>query len=227
MSTKINKVVIRNACKKDIDEIVAIERKSFQDVATGMISELSFFEDHIDLFQQGQLCAELNGRIVGSASSLIVSLIPDYPDHSWYDIAGNRRIFTSHDPKGDSLYGDDICTHPDFRRLGIATMLFNARKELAMKLNLKRVIAGGRLYNYCEYAHILSPDEYVNKVVKAEIKDPVLSFDLKNGFKYIKILPEYIYDSRSLNYAAFIEWLNPKYRLSSISNNMYRKKVSA
>ena len=35
MSTKINKVVIRNACKKDIDEIVAIERKSFQDVATG------------------------------------------------------------------------------------------------------------------------------------------------------------------------------------------------
>jgi hypothetical protein len=95
-------------------------------------------------------------------------------------------------------------------------MLFNARKELAIKLNLKRVIAGGRLFNYCEYAHILSPDEYANKVVKGEIKDSVLSFDLKNGFKYVKILPEYIYDSRSLNYAAFIEWLNPDYHPKDI-----------
>lgn len=211
MPTKINKVVIRNACRKDIDEIVAIQRKSFSDVDTGMISEPSFFEDHIDLFQQGQFCAEINGRIVASASSLIVSLIPEYRDHTWYDIVGNRGIFTNYDPKGDSLYGDDICTHPDFRRLGIATMLLNARKELAIKLNLKRVIAGGRLYNYCEYADRISPDEYVDKVIKDKIQDPVLSFDLKNGFKCVKIIPEYIYDSRSLNYATFIEWLNPKY----------------
>jgi hypothetical protein len=90
-------------------------------------------------------------------------------------------------------------------------MLFNARKELAIKLNLKRVIAGGRLYNYCEYADRISPDEYVDKVIKGKIQDPVLSFDLKNGFKCVKIIPEYIYDSRSLNYATFIEWLNPKY----------------
>ena len=217
MPTKINKVVIRNACRKDIDEIVAIQRKSFSDVATGMISEPSFFEDHIDLFQQGQFCAEINGRIVASASSLIVSLIPEYRDHTWYDIVGNRGIFTNYDPKGDSLYGDDICTHPDFRRLGIATMLLNARKELAIKLNLKRVIAGGRLYNYREYAGILSPYEYANKVVKGEIKDTVLSFDLENGFKYIKILPDYIYDSHSLNYAAFIEWSNPNFPI--INNN--------
>lgn len=216
---KIDKVVIRNASRKDVDEIVAIERKSFPDVAGGMISEPSFFEDHIDLFQQGQFCAEINGRIIASASSLIVSLIPEYRDHTWYDIVGNRRIFTTHDPKGDSLYGDDICTHPDFRGLGIATMLFNARKELATKLNLKRVIAGGRLYNYCEYADMLSPHEYATKVVEGDIKDTVLSFDLKNGFKYIKILPDYIYDSRSLNYAAFIEWSNPHYLLSVCNNS--------
>jgi GNAT superfamily N-acetyltransferase len=216
MPNNINEIVIRNAYRKDIDELVDIQRNSFPDIATGMIFEPSFFEDHINLFQLGQFCAELNGRIVGSASSLIVSLIPEYRYHAWYDIVGNRGIFTSHDPNGDSLYGDDICIHPDFRRLGIATMLFNARKELAIKLNLKRVIAGGRLFNYCEYAHILSPDEYANKVVKGEIKDSVLSFDLKNGFKYVKILPEYIYDSRSLNYAAFIEWLNPDYHPKDI-----------
>jgi hypothetical protein len=44
-----------------------------------------------------------------------------------------------------------------------------------------------------------------------EIKDPVLSFELENGFKFIKILPNYLDDVRSLNYASFIEWLNPSY----------------
>jgi GNAT superfamily N-acetyltransferase len=210
-NNNVNKIVIRNTCIKDIPEIVDIQRESFSDVATGIVSEPSFLEDHINLFPEGQFCAELNGRIVGSASSLIVLLNPEYCDHSWYDVVGHRGIFRTHNPKGDSLYGDDICIHPNSRRQGIATMLFRARKELAIKLNLKRVIAGGRLYNYCEYADKMSPFEYAQKVVNGELQDQVLSFDLKNGFKYIKIIPDYIYDGRSLNYAAFIEWLNPNY----------------
>ena len=92
-------------------------------------------------------------------------------------------------------------------------------RSVAIKLNLKRVIAGGRLYNYCEYADKISPHEYAYKVVKGEIQDPVLSFDLKNGFKCIKIIPDYIHDSRSLNYATFIEWLNPKYHRMPIFTN--------
>src|SRR2546423_5473266 len=206
-----NDIILRNIYKKDIPEILAIQRESFPDVATGIIYEPSFLENHIDLFPEGQFCAELDGRVVASASSLIVLLYPEYRAHSWHDIAGNRSGFTSHNPKGDSLYSDDICTHPTFRRLGIATMLFNARKKLAIKFNLKRIIGGGRLYNYCEYADKMSADEYACKVVKGEIHDPVLSFQLKNGFKYIKIIPQYLYDSRSLNYASFIEWLNPNY----------------
>jgi len=207
------KVIIRNTSKKDISKIVAIQRESFPDVADGMIYEPSFLEDHINLFPEGQFCAELeDGKIVGSATSLIVLLDPKYCSHTWYNIAGNRGIFKSHDPKrGDTLYADDICSHPNFRRMGIATKLFNARKQLAIEFNLKRIIGGGRLYNYCEYADKMSADDYATKVIKDEIYDPVFSFQLKNGFKYVKMLPEYLYDSRSLNYAPFIEWINPKY----------------
>ena len=57
----------------------------------------------------------------------------------------------------------------------------------------------------------MSAKEYAEKVVKNEIIDPVLSFQLNNGFHFIKILNDYLYDKRSLNYASFIEWLNPKY----------------
>jgi len=42
-----------------------------------------------------------------------------------------------------------------------------------------------------------------------------LSFQLKNGFNFIKVLSDYLYDKRSLNYATFIEWLNPHYQILS------------
>ena len=95
----------------------------------------------------------------------------------------------------------------DMRKLELCYM--ELRKELAIKYALKRMIAGGRLYNYCEHAGILSPLEYAQEVVAGRIHDPVLSFELDNGFKFIKILPNYLTDVRSLNYASFIEWKNP------------------
>jgi hypothetical protein len=61
----------------------------------------------------------------------------------------------------------------------------------------------------------MSAEEYADKVVTGKLNDPVLCFQLKNGFKFIKILPNYLYDKRSLNYASFIEWINPK--LASLS----------
>ena len=142
---------------------------------------------------------------------MIVSLEPEYKEHSWKEACGDS-FFQGHDKNGDSLYAADVSTHPKYRRLGIATKLYDARKQLAIKLNLRRIIAGGRLFNYCEYAKQMSPLEYVQKVRKKEIKEPVLSFQLRNGFKFIKILPNYLKDPRSLNYATFIEWKNPEFR---------------
>ena len=120
-------------------------------------------------------------------------------------------MFTNHSYDGDSLYGADISSHPKYRHEDIGSMLYAARKDLAMKLNLRRMIAGGRLFNYCDYGDEMSALEYAEKVIKRELRDTVLSFELDNGFKFIKILSNYLDDVRSLNYASFIEWLNPKF----------------
>jgi|SRR5690242_16824847 ribosomal protein S18 acetylase RimI-like enzyme len=203
--------IIRNVTKEDIFKIVELQKASFPDMAEyGMIWPSYFLQSHICIFPEGQFCAEVNGRIVGSASSLIVSLKPDHAEHTWDEITGHG-LFTNHDPGADSLYGADISIHPEFRRKGIATMLYNKRKDLAVGLNLRRIIAGGRLYNYYMYAKIMSAEQYVKKAANREIKDPVIFFQLKNGFKIVKVLPNYLYDKRSLNYATFIEWLNPTY----------------
>ena len=118
---------------------------------------------------------------------------------------------TNHNPKGDSLYGADISTHPNVRHEGIGKMLYDARKDLVKRINLRRMRSGGRLFNYCEHAN-MSPLEFAEKVIKRDLHDPVLSFELDNEFKFMKILPNYLDDVRSLNNASFIEWLNPEYQ---------------
>lgn len=205
-------VIIRNARYDDIPKIIELQKKSFPHMYNeGMIWKASSLESHIQIFPEGQFVAEYDGEIIGSASSLIVNLVPDYKEHTWMEVCGTPH-FKNHNPKGDTLYAADVSTHPDYRSLGIGTKIYEARKSLAIKLNLKRIVAGGRLFNYCEYADKLSPDEYVKKVLNGEIREPVLYFQIKNGFNFIKILPNYIKDSRSLNYATFIEWKNPEYK---------------
>ncbi len=209
----ITKIIIKNLTENEISKVVNLQKESFADMAIYSVTWSDFsLRNHIRIFPQGQLYAEFNGRLVGSCSSLIVSLKTDYEDHTWSDIT-DYGSFSNHNPDGDSLYGADISVHPEFRHKGIATMLYNARRDLAIKLNLRRIIAGGRLFDYCKYANIMSAEEYANKVVNGELEDPVLSFQLKNGFKFIKILSNYLYDKRSLNYASFVEWLNPSYKV--------------
>ncbi len=211
----LSNIVVRNMYLTDLTKIVKLQEKSFPH----MLEEDTIWKEHelqshLKIFPDGQFCVEYGSKIIGSSSSLIVKLNPEYMDHTFREITG-KGLFTTHNPNGDTLYGADISVHPDFRRLGIATLLYNIRKDLAIKLNLRRIIAGGRLFNYCEFAEKMSPEEYAQKVISKEISDPVLTFQLKNGFRFIKVLHNYIKDPRSLNHASFIEWTNPHYKNDS------------
>jgi ribosomal protein S18 acetylase RimI-like enzyme len=204
-------VVIRKILPDDIDKIVKLQKESFPYLARyGNIWHPDELESHLQIFPEGQCVADLNGQVIGSASSLIVQLVPEYADHTWEEITGNGMM-TTHIPTGDSLYGADIFTHPKYRHEHIGKRLYDYRKETVIKFNLRRMISGGRLFNYCDYADKMSALEYAQKVIAHELRDPVLSFELENGFSFIKVLTNYLNDVRSLNYASFIEWLNPSY----------------
>lgn len=208
----VQKIVLRNICYDDIPKIVSIQRESYPEVSSGQLYIPLFLENHISLFQEGQFCAELDGDVVASATCLIVSLEPEYAEHTWYEIISKHgNPHSKPAALGDSLYADDLVTHPKFRHLGIGTLLFNARKQAALKYNLRRIIGGGRIPNYFKYAGKISVQEYVKKVQDGQLYDPVLGFQIRNGFKVVKVLSNYLYDPSSLNYATLIEWINPKY----------------
>jgi len=209
--TRKNRIIIRRMENKDIPKIVELQKIAFPHMAAeGVYWKPDQLESHLKIFPEGQFVAEYNGKIVGSCSSLIIQLKSEYEQHTWKDACGDS-FFKNHNPSGDSLYGADVSSHPDYRRLGIATKLYDARKTLAIELNLRRIIAGARLFNYCEHAQEFSPLEYVQMVKRHKVKEPVLSFQIRNGFKFIKILPNYMKDPRSLNNATFIEWKNPHF----------------
>jgi predicted amidohydrolase/GNAT superfamily N-acetyltransferase len=211
-SKKRRGVRVREATRGDIAELVALNRLAYPDLASeGVIWDEEQLLSHIRVFPQGQMVALSEGRIVGAVSSLIVDLGPDPLRLHTFEGITDGGFFTNHDPTADTLYGADVYVHPDLQGEGVGSALYAARRKLCQRLNLRRIVAGGRLFNYRQYADLYSPDEYAERVVAGEIRDQVLSFQLHEGFELRGILPNYLDDEVSLNHAAFLEWLNPEY----------------
>ncbi|HSE83948.1 MAG TPA: GNAT family N-acetyltransferase [Thermodesulfobacteriota bacterium] len=170
-----------------------------------------YLQSHIDVFPEGQFVAvdSKSGRVVGMAASLIV-LWDDYNiNTNWFDITG-KGMFNNHDPEGHTLYGAEVMVRPSMQGRGVGKRIYKARRELAKRLRLLRIRAGGRLPGYHKHAFCMSAEGYVRKVIKGELKDPVLSFQLREGFRVIAVVPGYLpQDRESHGYAAIIEWINP------------------
>lgn len=212
-SAKSPALKIRPATSDDIPALVALNRAAYPILAKeNIVWAESHLSSHLRLFPEGQIVALLRGRIVGATASLIVKLGDDpLRLHTWAGIT-DSGFFTNHDPKGDTLYGADVYVHPDLRGQGVGSALYEARRHLCRRLNLRRILAGGRISNYADQAELMSPQEYAERVRVGELTDPVLSFQLREGFELRGILPHYLRDERSRNFASLVEWLNPHYK---------------
>jgi predicted amidohydrolase len=165
----------------------------------------------IEKFPEGQVVIKVNGELAGCALSIIL----DYDDfdehHTYKEITGNFS-FDTHTSEGDVLYGIDIFIKAKFRGLRLGRRLYDYRKELCERLNLRGIAFGGRIPNYSKYADSLSPKEYIEKVRRKEIHDPVLNFQISNDFHPSKVLKGYLAgDNESNEFAVLLEWDNIYY----------------
>ncbi len=166
----------------------------------------------LDVFPEGQLCILVDNKVVASALSLIVDYKKFSDKHTYKQITGNYS-FNTHDPKGDILYGIEMFVHPGYRNMRLGRRLYDARKELCENLNLRAIIAGGRIPGYNEYSDSITPRQYIEKVRHRELFDPVLTFQLSNDFHVKKILKGYLpEDDQSKEFAVLIQWDNIYYQ---------------
>lgn len=222
---------------KDIEnvELTYLSLGDYQELKAAMIEAYpnmpdAYWKEHhiqslIDKFPQGQVAVKVNGKLAGSALSIIVDYDRYGDEHTYNEITGDFT-FNTHDDDGDILYGIDVFIKVEFRGLRLGRRLYDYRKELCEKLNLKGIVFGGRIPNYHKYANSCSPKEYIEKVRRREIHDPVLNFQMSNDFRPSKVLKGYLKGDRASNeFAVLLEWKNIYYEIPTKKATLKKKIV--
>jgi ribosomal protein S18 acetylase RimI-like enzyme len=203
-----DQVYVRNTEPKDFAAIADLCRRIYPDTPPWTPEQLS---SHLQVFPEGQFVA-VHGTtetLAGMCASLIVDWEHYNSLESWEQFTADG-MFTNHDPHGRTLYGAEVIVDPALQHHGVGDKLYRARRELTETFKLFRIRAGARLRGYCKCADRLKPDEYVFAVLEGVEHDPTLSFQLREGFHVLAVVPHYLSDDpESLGYAAVIEWLNP------------------
>lgn len=201
-------LAVRAAREGDLDSIVALGRRVFRDEAGMTRWARHHLAAHLETFPEGQLVVELDGRVRASSSSLILDADEASAPHTWMSITGGCEL-PHHDPDGEVLYGLEIAVHPEDRGLGLARLLYRARKVLARRLGLEAIAIGGRLAGYREAKRAspgLTPERYVEQVWTGARDDPVLGVQRAAGFTPQRLLDNYLVDPGAGHHAVLATW---------------------
>ncbi len=215
------KIELRNLERKDFANLV-----TFYDEIYGKDAGLSIemLNGQINKFPEGQFVVTYNNEIVGHCASFLVSEEVGFKSHTYNEITGGG-FASKHDEDGDYLYGMEVGVDKRHRGIKIGQRLYQARKDLCRKLRLKGIVFAGRMPNYAKKQKLVkTPEEYIRQVIDKKIKDPVIGFQIKNEFNFVKIIKGYLpYDKESLGFAALMTWENPHYIESTDDINSTKK----
>lgn len=210
MQQAIKKVELRNLQIEDYKQLKKSMIEAYPDMENAYWDE-KHIKQLLETFPEGQLVILADDVVVGSALSIVVPEKTAYKLHDYKGITGNYS-FSTHTKKGEILYGIDVFVNPNYRGLRLGRRLYDARKELCEQLNLKAIVFAGRIPNYLQYADDYSPKEYIEKVNKKELYDPVLSFQLSNDFQPVRVMRNYLKgDKSSQEFAVLLDWNNIYY----------------
>ena len=207
------KIQVRNLVFEDYESVKEMQLISFPFMKPWNAVQ---WEKVTTAFPEGQIGIVVNGELAASSCSLILNFDEYQARHSWGDITGNGTLST-HNIDGDTLYGIEIMVLPQYRNMRLSRRLYDERKLLAVKKNIKRIVIGGRLPNYHIVSEKMPVKNYVQHVVDKKIIDPVLTAQLSNDFKLKRIIKDYFPDDKeSCGYATFMEWVNLDYQVPDV-----------
>ena len=198
---------VRQARASDVSGIAALVRRVYDDMPAYTYGEI---RGQMNNFAEGCFVAKLDGKVVGYCASMRVSQSLAFSPHDWDEITGNG-FGIRHDPTGDWLYGYEMCVDPKVRGTRIGRRLYEERRALAEQLELTGIVFAGRMPNLRRFwRRVEGPEDYLEKVIEGKLHDPVLRFQMANGFEPDGIIKNYLpEDKKSKAYAVRMVWKNP------------------
>jgi GNAT superfamily N-acetyltransferase len=166
---------------------------------------------HHALFPEGQFIVEHDPTraVAGAHFTLLVDMTHFHIDDSWEDLTAGGS-FSNHEPTGHTLYGADLFVDPRHQHHGLGRALTEATRGLVRERGLWRMVGGSRMPGFGRVASAIEPNEYIGRVKRAELTDPVLTAHLHDGWDAITAIRGYLpHDEESAGWAAVIQWLNP------------------
>jgi GNAT superfamily N-acetyltransferase len=187
------------------ERLAELQRIVFPTLAPAQRFEARHYLHHIAQFPEGQMCVvdREHDRVVGMTSTIRVGDEVVDTDHTFAEIIQGGWL-TSHRPDGEWLYGADVGTHPDYRRRGVARLLYAARQELVRRLGLAGQVTVGMPSGYGAVKDTISARDYVDQVVAGARFDPTLSVQLKIGFTPRRLIAGYIDDPVCAGYGVVL-----------------------
>lgn len=212
--TLLNQIEIRLTRSEDADELEEL---------TGIIYHCNPREDaacftadhyrqHVQVFPEAQFVAvdTTTGKLVGLTSGMRMHYDPARPPlMAWWELVGNGWL-TTHDPRGEWMYGVESAVHPDYRGCGVGSRLMDARFNVLREMNLRGMVAGSAIIDYAAVADQIPVETYVAEVVAGERFDTNLSKQLHKGFRAVQIIPNYLPDPETAGYGVLIVCENPQ-----------------
>ena len=203
-------LVVRNAVLKDAPAIGDLTQRVYAGTGMDGYSQKAIVAQ-INNFPDGQFVIVADNKIVGYCATFIISGRLALKAHTWAGLTGDG-LASRHDPKGDWLYGMEVCVDNDYRGYRLGQRLYNERKKLCYELGLKGIVFAGRLPTLARRVKKFgSVENYIEQIQHKKVRDPVLSFQLRNGFEIIGVIKGYLpIDHQSLGYGVHLAWRNPK-----------------
>ncbi|QIG55187.1 GNAT family N-acetyltransferase [Altererythrobacter sp. BO-6] len=202
---------IRQAKLSDVRAIADLVRRVYDDMPAYTHGEI---RGQLNNYPEGCFVAKLDGKLVGYCASMRLSQRVAFSDHSWDEVTGNG-FGSRHNAKGEWLYGYEMCVDPKTRGTRIGRRLYEERRALAERLELSGIVFGGRMPGYTRAKRRKTnradtPEQYLEMVLAGKIHDPVLRFQLANGFEAQGVLRAYLpEDKQSRTNAVRMVWRNP------------------
>jgi GNAT superfamily N-acetyltransferase len=219
---------IRPEHKAEVREVIATANgydHRDPDIHTVDISEL------LEEFPQGQFAAVITEdgkeKVIGVGITMRTSYPPSAKPKPWMEMLGGEYSVKNHEENGDWLYGIDIAVLPEYQGNGVAGALYKARLGLVHTYNLKGWYAGCLPMGYHNHQDILTPQQYVAKVIRGELRDPTISVQLHRGLKPMGIIENYYDEEKTGGIAVLMVWQPEAKRRVKVQSSVRRQVISS